>query len=453
MVDLLLRNARIHDAADPVDIAVTAGVIVQVGPSLAARADEEIDCAGRAVIPGLIESHLHLDKALLDRERPNTDGTLAGAIAVTGALKRAFTLDSIRDRARRVLDQAIINGTTAIRAHPDVDPIAGLLGVEALLELRAEYRDRIDLQIVAFPQEGILRAPGTLELLRESLLRGADVIGGCAYNEETVADCRRHVDIVFELAAEFDVPVDIHADFADDAADPRFDLAEYIAEVTERSGMRGRVTLGHVTSLAAQQPRRRRRILDRLACAGVAVVSLPATDMHLGGRRDTTNIRRGIAPIRDLWAAGVRTAYSSNNIRNAFTPYGNADLLDVGLFLAQTCHLSGPEDLARVLDMATTDAAMVIGIADRYGIRPGAAADLVVLSTHRVADILLDRPDRYFVLKAGRIVARTTRIQELLLPAADISPHTGDAAAPPRKLREFEMLRAPEESAPHTPPS
>ncbi|WP_405138590.1 amidohydrolase family protein [Nocardia sp. NBC_01388] len=412
MADLVLRNARIDDDIDPVDIVIAGGRITDIGRSLPEQGRDEIECAGRVVIPGLVESHVHLDKALLDAEKPNPDGTLAGAIAVTAELKRGFTVDSIRDRARRIMDMAITHGTTVIRAHPDVDPIVGLRGVQALLELREEYRDRIDLQIVAFPQEGILQAPGTLALLRESLRRGADVIGGCAYSEPTVAECRRHIDLVFDLAAEFDVPVDIHADFADDATDPRFAMADYIADVTDRTGMSGRVTLGHMTSLSGQDPSRRGHTLTRLAAAGVAVVPLPATDMHLGGRTDTTNIRRGIAPLRELWAAGVTTAYSSNNIRNAFTPYGNADLLDIGLFLAQTCHLSGPADLTRVLAMATTEAARVIGIAHDYGLRPGAPADLIVLSTHRVADALLDRPDRNYVLKAGRIVARTSRIQD-----------------------------------------
>ncbi|WP_410872156.1 amidohydrolase family protein [Nocardia sp. A7] len=417
MVDLLLRRACIADDADPVDIAVTDGVITAIGPALPGVATTEIDCATRVVIPGLIESHVHLDKALLDRQRSAADGTLAGAIEVTGELKRGFTADGVRDRARRVLDQAITHGTTALRAHPDVDPIVGLLGIEVLLGLREEYRDLIDLQIVAFPQEGILRAPGTLELLREALHLGADVIGGCSYNEADVADCRRHVDLVFELAAEFGVPVDIHADFADDATDPRFAMADYIADAAQRAGLGGRVAIGHVTSLAARPPRERQATMARLAQVGVAVVPLPATDMHLGGRGDRAAVRRGVAPVRELWAAGVTTAYSSNNIRNAFTPYGNTDLLDIGLFLAQTGHLSGDADLRRVLAMATTDAARVLGIADRHGLRVGARADLVVLGTHRLADALLDRPDRCYVIKAGRIVARTTRVTEILAPA------------------------------------
>ncbi|MFF4752149.1 amidohydrolase family protein [Streptomyces sp. NPDC002514] len=418
MPDLIVRRARLADDEPTCDILIEDGLITAVGPGLAAAAApaEELDCQGRVVIPGLIESHVHLDKALLDRERPDTEGTLAGAIAVTGALKRGFTPRTVRDRARAVLDSAIANGTTLLRAHPDVDPIVGLLGVEVMLELRDEYADAVEIQVVAFPQEGILQAPGTLDLLREALRAGADVVGGCTYNEATVDDCRRHVDLVFELAREFGVPADLHADFADDTQDPRFALAEYIAEVTVESGLRGRVALGHMTSLAGREPADRRAVLGELAAAGVAVVPLPATDMHLGGRADAHNVRRGIAPVRDLWEAGVTCAYSSNNIRNAFTPYGNADMLDIGLFLAQTSHLSSPQDLARVLAMATTEAAEVVGIADRYGLRAGARADLVVLDTRRVADALLDRPARTAVIKSGRVVARTVRHTDLLFP-------------------------------------
>lgn len=411
MPDLVLRDARIDDEGALVDIAISGGRISAIGT--AGAAPEEIACSGRVVIPGLIEPHLHLDKALLDRERPNLEGTLAAAIKITGELKAAFTPEGVRDRARQVLDHAIANGTTAVRAHPDVDPIVGLLSLDVMLELREEYAGMLDLQVVAFPQEGIIKAPGTAELLREALRRGADVAGGCSYNENDLADCRAHVDFVFELAAEHGAPVDIHADFADSASDPRFALAEYIAEVTTRMGMAGKVALGHMTSLAGRPPAERSEVMARLAEAGVAVVPLPATDMHLGGRGDTINARRGIAPVRELWAAGVTTAYSSNNVRNAFTPYGNADMLDIGLFLAQTSHLSGPDDLARVLDMATGQAASVIGIADRYGLRVGCDADLVVLSACRVADILLDRPDRCYVIKRGRVVSHTSRTSEL----------------------------------------
>ncbi|MDL9944870.1 amidohydrolase family protein [Gordonia sp. ABSL11-1] len=408
-MDLILRAARLADDSPLVDIAISGQCITEVSGHCRTHGREEIDCAGRVVIPGLIESHLHLDKALLDKEKPNRDGTLAGAIDVTGELKRNFTADNVRRRASQVIEQAIGNGTTTIRAHPDVDPIIGLLGVDVLIGLRDDYRGLVDLQIVAFPQEGILKAPGTADLLREALHRGADVIGGCTYNEVDLDSCHRHVEMVFDLAEEFGVGVDMHADFADDIADPRFALAEFIADVTTHRSMSGRVALGHMTSLAGREREDRCAVLARLAAAGVAVVPLPSTDMHLGGRSDSVNTRRGVVPVRDLWDAGVTCAYSSNNVRNAFTPYGNADMLDIGLLLAQIGHLSGPADLARVLDMATHQAADVVGIGDHYGIAPGCIADLVVLSSRSVADVLLDRPDRSYVIKGGRVVARTTR--------------------------------------------
>ncbi|WP_329371682.1 amidohydrolase family protein [Streptomyces sp. NBC_00669] len=415
MFDLVLRRAKIAEREDLVDIAVTGGLIAAVGAIPAdAAAAETVDCDGLVVLPGLIEAHLHLDKALLDRDRPNLSGTLAGAIEVTGALKRDFTPRSVRARAERVLRWAVANGTTLIRAHPDVDPLAGLTGLDVMLELRESHRHLVDLQVVAFPQEGIERAPGTYALLRESLLRGADVVGGCAYNEGDLDACRRHIDTVFALAAEFRVPADLHADFADDAGDARFALAEAVADATEQHGMAGRVTLGHVTSLAGRPPAERARVIARLAEAGVAVVALPATDLHLGGRADPQAVRRGVTPVRELLDAGVLTGFSSNNIRNAFTPFGNADLLDIGLLLAQTCHMGSPADTERILRMATTDAARITGTDADYGLRPGARADLVVLGTRRREDALTDRPDRRYVVKRGRIVARTTRTSEVL---------------------------------------
>ncbi|MER5946219.1 amidohydrolase family protein [Streptomyces sp. NPDC001904] len=416
MSRLILRRARVEDAATPCDLLLADGIIHTIGTVPDTTADETVDCAGRIVLPGFVEPHLHLDKALLDSVRPNPDGTLAGAIAVTGELKRSFTRDGVRDRARTVLETAVRNGTTLIRAHPDVDPLAGLLGVEVLLELRETYRSLVDLQIVAFPQEGIFRSPGTEKLLTAAVAAGADVVGGCPYNEDSLADARRHVDLVLDLAVEHGLPADLHADFADDASDPRYALAEFIAEGTARRGLSGRVALGHATSLAGRPPADRGRALAALADAGVAVVPLPATDLYLGGRHDSTAVRRGIAPVRELWDAGVLTACSSNNIRNAFTPYGSADALDTALLLAQTGHLSGPADLARILRMVTHDAARVTGTADTYGVRPGARADLVVLDSTTYDDIVLDRPDRAYVIKAGRIVARTTRTSELLAP-------------------------------------
>jgi cytosine deaminase len=421
---LLLRRARVEDAAELSDLYLADGRIQHIRPAAddtsaqAPDGTEVVDCAGRVVLPGFVEAHIHPDKAYLDGRRAPAGPGLADAIAVTLELKREFTRDDVVARSRRVIEAAVTSGTTTLRAHPDVDPVEGLMGVEVLLQLREEYRDFVDIQIVAFPQEGIWRAPGTERLLRRALDAGADVVGGCAYQEDTPELCRRHVDLVLDLAAEHGLHADLHADFADDARDSRYVMAEYVAEATRARGLGGRVALGHMTTLAARPAPERAKAMAALADAGVAVVPLPATDLHLGGRTDPHTVRRGIAPVRELWEAGVTTATASNNLRNAFTPYGTGDLLDIALLLAQTGHLHGPDDLRRVLRMVTHDAARVVGIDGTYGVREGAAADLVVLDTTRYEDIVLDRPDRAHVIKAGRVVARTTRTRTLIDPPA-----------------------------------
>jgi cytosine deaminase len=422
MSDLVLTRARCAGADELSTISVRGGVIDTVMPWAPGSSETGgapvLDCGGRAVYPGFVESHLHLDKALLDRREQNTRGDLAGAIAVTSGLKAGFTTDDVLARARQVLDQAITHGTTLVRAHPDVDPIVGLLGFEAVLALREEYRGLVDVQVVAFPQEGIERSPGTYDLLRTCLVEGADVIGGCTYVEQDLAACKRHVATVFDLAEEFGVPVDVHADFQTDGRDPRFALAAHIAQVTVDRGMQGRVTLGHATSLGALSARERDEVLPLLREAGMSVAVLPFTDMHLNGREDTAGVRRGMAPVRALWEAGVTVALSSNNVRNAFTPFGNADLLDVALFTAQTAHLGTPDDLHRLLGAVTSAAAAAVGVGRGYGLSAGDRADLVVLDAPTGPDAMLDRAVRTAVVKGGRVVATSERTTVLHRGAA-----------------------------------
>jgi cytosine deaminase len=224
-----------------------------------------------------------------------------------------------------------------------------------------------------------------------------------------VDDSRRHIDICFRLAARYGLPLDLHVDFADDVDDPRYVMTEYIVRKALAEGYLGRVTLGHVTTLGALDPEARTPLYELLAKAQITIVMLPATDLHLGGRRDRVNARRGLAPAKELLAAGVNVAYSSNNVRNAFTPFGLADMLQIGLLLCHTAHMGSPAEQAAVLRMGTFNAARAIGIADSYGVTPGCQADLVVLGTARVADVLIDQPDRVYVLKRGNITVTTHR--------------------------------------------
>jgi cytosine deaminase len=400
-VDLIIRDALIRDGQPHVDIAVDRGRIVAVERHVEAGTTAFVDAGGRAVLPGLLEPHVHLDKALL--ETPNHSGTLAEAIRATGIAKRTESRDAMLTRSRRLLDMAIRSGTVALRCHPDVDPIQGLAGVETALTLKEEYADLIDLQVVAFPQEGLLKAPGALELIHEALRMGADVVGGCPYNEACWDDTREHIRLVFALAEKFGRPIDMHADFADSAADARFAAAAHIAQSAIERGYHGRVALGHVTSLSELSVETARPTIDLLAAGDVTVVTLPATDLYLGGRTDSgRNPRRGLTPVRALCDAGVNVAFSSNNIRNAFTPFGNADPIQIGSLLAHAGQLGSPTDRQLVLDMCTYRAARAMGIAG-YGVGVGNAADLIVFDTRRVADVLLDIPPRLTVVKHGRV--------------------------------------------------
>jgi len=406
-MDLLIHNVRVRDDRPLMDIGIIDGKIASIEKGIEASAVESIDAGGRAVIPGLIEPHLHLDKAMLHRRLPARLGTLDEAIQVTGILKSKQQREDVLGRSRRVLDMAVQNGTVAIRAHPDVDLIQGLIGVETLLQLREEYKHLLDLQIVAFPQEGILKSEGTYDLMETAMGMGADVVGGCPYNELSSDDARRHIDMVFDMAQKHDANVDMHADFSDEVTDQRFACASYIAQKTIDASYQGRVSLGHVTSLGALTPKELQPVMDLLYEADISIVTLPATDLYLGGRKDDKNQRRGLTPVSALYNAGVNVAYSSNNVRNAFTPFGKADMLVIGNMLAHVIQFGTPEHQAAVLDMGTKNAARAIGIARDYGIAVGNQADLVILDTYEVADALLDIPSRSWVIKRGKITVVT----------------------------------------------
>ena len=401
-MDLLFRKARLADDASLMDLAIDQGKIVDIAPDLACHGACEIDARGRVLIPGLIESHLHLEKALVMDRQANRSGTLKEAIAVTAALKPTFTRDDIETRVRQVLRQIIAFGSTHVRAHAEFDPAQGFIGFDTLLDLRREFATQIDIQIVAFPQEGIVKTPGTAAMMVEAMHKGADVVGGIPYND---SDANAHIDWIFRLAREFDKDLDVHQDFRDDADAMSI---EYLARKTIAENYAGRVSVGHLTALGAAEPRRRDEIIALLRDAGISVICLPATDLHLGGRNDAFNVRRTLAPVRALRDGGVNVCLATNNIRNAFTPYGTGDLLQIGALALPACHLGGADDQPTVLPMLTTNAARALRLPN-YGIAIGNDADLVLLDTQRLADVIIDQPDRRVVVKRGRIVAETTR--------------------------------------------
>jgi cytosine deaminase len=410
-MDLLLRNARLPEDDRVVDLGIAAGRIAAVAPRLDAPAGREIDAAGRVVIPGLVESHFHLDKALLGAGAPAGAGSVQGAIEATARAKRRFTVDDIARRARRALELAIRHGTTVMRTHVEVDPIVGLAGLEAILPLQREYAWAVDLQICVFPQEGILQAPGTEALMRKALAMGGEAVGGVPYND---TDAAAHLDLVFALAREFDRDVDLHLDFADEA--DRVLIGE-VAERTTRLGWEGRVCAGHVTALGALAPAALEPVAARIRDAGISVLVLPATDLYLMGRRDERNVRRGLAPVRRLVEAGVNVAVSTNNVQNPFTPFGDADLLRMANLLAVAGHLGTIDDLALVLRMATAHGARALRRSD-YGLQPGARADLVLLDCTEPAAAVAVVPERLVVIKDGAVTVTNQHHTTLARPPA-----------------------------------
>jgi cytosine deaminase len=392
--DLLLRGARVPDRDELVDIAIIGERIAGV-EVVAREARQTIELGGRLVTPGLVESHIHLDKALLTDLAP-TAGTLEEAIRLTGEAKRAFTVDDIRSRARRVLDLAVRAGTTAMRSHVEVDPIIGLTGMEAMLPLREEYAPALDLQLCAFAQEGIVKAPGTEGLLRRALTMGADLVGGCPYND---SDGLEHIRIVFALATAFGVDADFHVDFADE---PEHLHVREVAAHTVRAGWQGRVVVGHLTELAAVPGFRQDEIIAEIKSAGLGVVCLPATDLYLMGRQDESNVRRGLTPVRRLLEANVPVALASNNIRNPFTPVGTADLIHMAFVTAVAAHMGTPADLRALLAAITVHPARLLRLPD-YGLAPGCYADLVVWDCAQPEDTVATLPPRTLVIKRGRV--------------------------------------------------
>lgn len=400
--NLVIRNARIEDERPLVDIAIDDGTIAAIGTGLRGR--EILDVTGDVVVPTFIESHIHLDKALLDRVRPNAEGTLAGAIRVTGELKQEFRRDEVLARARAALEMLIAHGTTIVRAHADTDPLAGLTGFRATMELKELYRAQVDLQVVTFPQEGIVKSPGALEVMEEALQLGADVVGGCPYNENDVAGSRRQIDLLFDLAKRYNKDLDFHADLGDDIDDLRFRSIDYILDKTEREGYQGRVTVGHATSLSSVEPEVLEATIQRMARARVHLVALPATDVYLSGRTDRRAVRRGVVNPIPFIRGGVNIAFSSNNIRNGYTPFGKGDLLQIGSLYEHVAQLGALPDQTLLLRMITDNPAKILGVDSRYGLEVGKNADLTVLGTKALSDVFLDIPENRIVLKRGKVV-------------------------------------------------
>jgi cytosine deaminase len=409
-MDLIIRQARLRGEAGPVDLAVAGGRIVARGPRLDGEARETLDAAGRLVTPPFVNPHVHLDKALLGAVmRPNVSQTLQEAIEITWDFKRSYTVEDIVRRAGAVVEMAVRQGTLWLRAFADVGTVGGLRPVEGLIAVRERYRDLARVEVVAFPQEGILRDPGTEALLRQAMALGADVAGGLPWYEMTDADAREHIDIVFAIAREHDA--DIHM-LVDDTDDPNSRSLEALAVKTLREGYGGRVSASHCGALAAYNEVYAGKVIGLVRQAGITIVSNPHISLVLAGRRDQEPVRRGITRVRQLLSAGVNVASGQDDVNDPYYPFGRGSQLEVALFMAHAAHLTYPDELDTVFDMVTTNAARALRLGE-YGLAVGQPASLLVWNATSVKDALTRQEPPAQVLREGRVVAATTVTSEL----------------------------------------
>lgn len=422
MLDLILRHCTLPDGRRDLDIGVRDGRIVAVEPALAATAAEEVDAAGQLVTPPFVDAHFHMDSTLsYGLPRINQSGTLLEGIALWGELKPTLTQDAIVERALAYCDWAVGKGLLAIRSHVDVcDP--RLLAVEALLQVRERVKPYLDLQLVAFPQDGVLRSPGALALLKRALDLGVDVVGGIPHFERTMGEGAESVRILCELAAERGLRVDMHCDETDD---PLSRHIETLSFHTQRLGLQGRVAGSHLTSMHSMDNYYVSKLLPLIAEAGVAAIANPLINITLQGRHDTYPKRRGMTRVPELLAAGVPVAFGHDCVMDPWYSLGSGDMLEVAHMGLHVAQMTSQAAMRQCFDAVTTTPARILGL-EGYGLDVGCRADLVLLQARDVVEALRLRAHRLLVLRAGRVVARSEPVvTRLSLPGRCAGGHVG----------------------------
>jgi cytosine deaminase len=403
MLDLIIRNATIPGNAAPMDIGCLDGRIESIAPKIDAIAAKELDAGNQLVCPPFVDSHFHMDACLsLGLPRLNRSGTLLEGIQLWGELKQDLTAEAIKARAMELLTWSVARGTLAIRTHVDVcDP--SLMAVDVLLEVRKEMRDIVDIQIVTFPQDGILRTPGAKKLLLKALDKGVDVVGGIPHFERTMDQGRESVRWLCEVAAERGLRVDMHCDESDD---PLSRHVETLAAETVRLGLHGRVTGSHLTSMHSMDNYYVSKLLPLMAEAELHAVCNPLINISLQGRHDTYPKRRGLTRVPELMNAGINVALGHDCVMDPWYPMGSHDMLDTVHMAAHCLHMMGVDDQEQLFTAVTENGARTLGL-EHYGIAPGCNADLVLLQAGNIMEAIRLRPPRLAVIRRGKVVAES----------------------------------------------
>ena len=403
MLDLIIRNANLPDGRTGIDIAIADGAIADVAVKLDAKATREVDATGRLASPPFVDSHFHLDSTLTyGRPRVNASGTLLEGIELWGELKPDLTADEIKARAIKLCHWSIARGTLAIRSHVDVSDDR-LLAVKALLDVREEIKPYIDLQLVAFPQDGYLRCPGCIDNLKRALDLGVEVVGGIPHFERTMADGDASVQALCELAAERGLQVDMHCDESDD---PRSRHIEMLTFQTRRLGLQERVTGSHLTSMHSMDNYYVSKLIPLMAEARVHVVANPLINITLQGRHDTYPKRRGMTRVKELMAAGINVAFGQDALMDPWYSFGSHDMLEVAHMGLHVAQMTGVDQMRQIYEAVTYNGAKVMGL-EGYGLEPGCCADIVILQAADIHEALRLKPARLFVIRRGKIIAQT----------------------------------------------
>ena len=415
MLDLLIKGAVLRGRQGEWDIACKDGKIVEVSNRIAGAAVEEIDAQGKFVTAPFVDSHFHMDATLTyGRPRVNQSGTLLEGIALWSELKPHLTFEDIQDRARTLCRWAVAKGNLAIRTHVDIcDPT--LLAVRALLEVREEMRPFIDIQLVAFPQDGYFRYPASEKLLKEALDLGVDVVGGIPHFERTMVEGARSVKVLCELAAERGLLVDMHCDETDD---PMSRHVETLAFETERLGLQGRVSGSHLTSMHSMDNYYVSKLLALMAESQLTAIANPLINITIQGRMETYPKRRGMTRVKEMVERGINVAFGHDCVMDPWYSFGSHDMLEVAQMGLHVGQMTGVDQTLAVFDAVTSSAAKALNL-DGYGIEPGCNADLVILQASDPIEAIRLRANRLFVIRRGRIIASTGEAKTQVTMDAD----------------------------------
>jgi cytosine deaminase len=371
-----------------------------------APGDRAIDAQGAMVSPPFIESHFHLENALL-WDTPNHSGTLKEAIAIYADIKKNLDTPDIVRRASLVLRAALANGTFWMRNHVDIDQLAKLRLLEGIVATREKFKGILDIQIIAFPQMGLAKNPETVDYMWKAMEKGAEVVGGMPHGEGDMDDAARHIEIAFEIAKAHDADLDMHVDETDD---PYWHSLELLAEKTIEENYQGRVVAGHCCAMGAWDDKLAAHVIEKVKKANINIVTNVPVNLLLEGRRDSHPFRRGIPRIKDLLEAGVNVSSGQDDLMNMFYPFGKMDPLEVANFVAHAAHLSAPAQIQAAFDMPRYNAARSLRLG-AYGIYEGAPANLVLIDARSPLEAIRHQAERLYVIRNGEILVESKRTQ------------------------------------------